>query len=245
MEIYKKDPSRIQSAINQAKVDLGVNFDIDIKGMEFLEGQQAMDYLFDMIFAQQYARMNRKMMGELIIKNAFPGQKVLQIIDTIHNYVSERDLIIRKGAIQSYEGVKSVIPFNMEDGLLIVTGKSNPEWNFSAPHGAGRLMSRTKAKEVLNLDDMVKGMADAGVYSTSLNRHTIDEAKGAYKPAEMIEAAIEPTATIIERVKPILNIKDASNDMSWKEKRANKNKHEERRNKEKDELANKKMKKLK
>lgn len=242
---YKNDQTKIQSEIDRVRKNMGLNFDIDIKGLEFLEGDLAMNYLFDMLFAQQYARMSRKVMGEIIMRNVFKGQTINDFIDSIHNYIDFSDLIIRKGAIKSYTGVRSVIPFNMEDGLLIVEGKSNPEWNFSAPHGAGRLMSRTKAKEVLSLEDMKQGMAAAGVFSSSLSRHTIDEAKGAYKSSEMIELAIEPTATIIERVKPILNIKDDSNDMSWKEKRNQKKSKEERRNKEVNELANKKMKKIK
>ena len=245
MREYKSDQSKIQPAIDQAKKDLGLDFEVDMKGMEYLEGQQAMDYFFDMIFAQQYAKMNRKKIAEIIIKNALNNEPVLETIDTVHNYIDFQDLIIRKGAIQSYSGVKYVIPLNMEDGSLIVEGKSNPEWNYSAPHGAGRLMSRTKAKEVLSLEEMKEGMANVGVYSTSLNKHTIDEAKGAYKSSAMIEAAIEPTATILERVKPILNIKDASNDMSWKEKRNEKRKREDRKNKELNDLANIKMKKIK
>jgi len=245
MSEHRYDQTLIQPAIDKLKKDLGLDFDIDIKGVEFLEGQLAMDYFYDMIFAQQYAKLNRKKMADIIFKNALKGQKMTDIIDSVHNYIDFNDLIIRKGAIPSYTGVRSIIPLNMEDGSLIVEGKSNPDWNFSAPHGAGRLMSRTKAKEVLSLDDMKKGMEEAGVFSTSLNKHTIDEAKGAYKSSEMIEAAIEPTAKIIERVKPILNIKDASNDMSWKEKRKEKKAREERKNKEVDDLAFKKMKKIK
>jgi RNA-splicing ligase RtcB len=241
----KNDQTKIQSEIDRVKKNLGLNFDIDIKGLEFLSGTEAMDYLFDMIFAQQYARVSRKTMGEIIMNNVFKGQTISDKIDSVHNYIDFNDLIIRKGAIQSYTGVRSVIPFNMEDGLLIVEGKSNPEWNFSAPHGAGRLMSRTKAKEVLSLEDMKNGMESAGVYSTSINKHTLDEAKGAYKSSEIIELAIEPTATIIERVKPILNIKDCSNDMSWKERRNEKKKREELRGKEKNDIAYRKMKKIK
>lgn len=242
---HRYNPVLIQTKIDELKKRLGLNFDVDIKGLEFLEGKEAMDYLFDMIFAQQYARMSRKIMGEIIMKNVFKGQTISDHIDSVHNYIDFHDLIIRKGAIQSYVGVRSVIPFNMEDGLLIVEGKSNPEWNYSAPHGAGRLMSRTKAKEVLSLDEMKQGMQTAGVFSTSLNKHTIDEAKGAYKSSELIELAIEPTATIVERVKPILNIKDCSNDMSWKEKRAAKKTRDEHRNKEVNDKAYRKMKKHK
>lgn len=242
---HRYDQSLIQSKIDQLKKDLGLDFGIDIKGMEYLEGESAMNYFFDMILAQQYARFNRKLMGEIILKNAFKTSKKLDEIECIHNYIDFEDLIIRKGAIRSYTGERSVIPFNMEDGLLITEGKSNLEWNYSAPHGAGRLMSRTKAKEVLSLEEMKDGMKNAGVFSSSLNKNTIDESKGAYKSSEMIQEAIQPTATIIEKVKPILNIKDSSSEMSFKEKRRQRKDQEERRNKELNDLAYKKMKKIK
>ena len=219
MSEHRYDHTLIQPAIDKLKQDMGLDFGIDIKGMEYLEDEQAMDYFFDMIFAQQYAKMNRKLIAETIVLNAFKGQDILDTIDSVHNYIDFNDLIIRKGAIPSYTGVRSIIPLNMEDGSMIVEGKSNPEWNFSAPHGAGRLMSRTQAKEVLSLEDMKSGMKAAGVFSTSISKHTLDEAKGAYKSADMIESAIEPTAVIIERIRPILNIKDDSSDLSWKEKR--------------------------
>lgn len=221
---YRYDQSQIQTEINVLKQKLGLNFDVDVKGLEFLEGNLAMDYFFDMIFAQQYARLNRLIIGKIIMNSVFKNQTHSGIIDSVHNYIDFNDLIIRKGAISSYSGTRSIIPFNMEDGLLIVDGKSNPDWNYSAPHGAGRLMSRTKAKEVLSLEEMKTGMKLAGVFSSSLNKNTIDEAKGAYKPAEIIEMAIEPTATIIERVKPIINIKDSSSEMSWKNRKKKNNK---------------------
>jgi len=201
-----KDVKEIEIKIKDLKKSLGMDIEIDIKGMEFLEGDKMFDYLIDMVLAQQYALLNRTTMLKIINKNL--NLKQLDRIETIHNYIDFDDLIIRKGAIKSYEDVLSVIPFNMEDGLLIVKGKSNPEWNYSAPHGAGRLFSRTYAKQVITLEEMKEGMAKQDVYSTSLTKNTIDEAKGAYKDPKMIEEAIKPTAIIIERVKPLINIKD-------------------------------------
>jgi RNA-splicing ligase RtcB len=210
---------QIADEIAKVKKELGIDYDYNISGMEYLEGQNAMNYFFDMILAQQYAKYNRAIMMRIVLNNVFKESTQLDMIESVHNYIDFNDLIIRKGAIRSYVGERSLIPLNMEDGMLIVEGKSNPEWNYSMNHGSGRLMSRSKAKEVLNLDEMKQGMSDAGVYSSSLNKGTLDEAKGAYKPTELIEQAIEPTATILERVKPILNIKDSSDQMSWKERR--------------------------
>ena len=128
-----------------------------------------------------------------------------EAISTVHNYISFMDFIIRKGAISSYEYEHSIIPFNMEDGSLITVGKSNPEWNFSAPHGAGRILSRTKAKEVLNYVDTAESMHSKGVYSTSI---PLDESKGAYKDPGIIEESIQPTAVIVDRIVPFHNMKE-------------------------------------
>jgi RNA-splicing ligase RtcB len=126
-------------------------------------------------------------------------------VETIHNYISFDDHIIRKGAIASYVNQKMVIPFNMRDGLLICEGKSNNEWNNSAPHGAGRVFSRSQAKDVFTLEEYQKTMN--GIFSTSVVESTLDESPMAYKDAAVIEKAIEPTANIILRVKPIYNVK--------------------------------------
>jgi len=117
--------------------------------------------------------------------------------------------MIRKGAISSYEGEEMIIPFNMEDGLLICTGKSNPDWNFSAPHGAGRLFSRSKAKTLFSSEEVMERMHEKGIHTSTV---PADEVKEAYKDPKMIEEAIEPTAEIINRVKPILNLKDGKED---------------------------------
>jgi len=181
---------------------------IDMKGCEWLEGENAHGYLFDMIFAQIYAEENRLHIAQIICDVL--GVKPTDTIETVHNFIDFRDFIIRKGAVRSYTGERFILPFNMRDGILICEGKSNLEWNYSAPHGAGRLMSRGQAKREINLEEFKDQMKD--IYSTSVGTGTLDEAPGAYKPARIIEEAIGPTATIIGRIKPILNMKDSKGD---------------------------------
>ena len=173
------------------------------KGLEYLEGDLLLDYIFDMLFAQAYAHLNRMTMLEIIldILNTEP----VDTVESVHNYIDMDDLIIRKGAIRSYEGERMIIPFNMRDGLLICVGKSNPEWNFSAPHGAGRVMGRREAKRRLSLEVFKKQMK--GIVSSSVCKSTLDEAPDAYKDPLLIEKAIEPTAFVLDRIKPLLNIK--------------------------------------
>lgn len=216
-EIRKtSESSEIASKIKQAKKDLGVDFtDIDIKGMEYLDGQNGVNYLLDMIFVQVYADFNRKRIMENISNTI--GCDVNEEIRCTHNYINFSDLIIRKGSISSYVGEKSIIPFNMADGLLICEGKSNSDWNFSAPHGAGRIMSRGDASRNVDLDKFKFRMK--GIVSTSVGKSTLDEAPQAYKNPKMIEDAIEPTVNILDRVKPILNLKDGGESMTWKERR--------------------------
>lgn len=227
--------SDIPKRIEQLKVKYGLGVD-----KEFLQGDDLIGYLFDMVFAQQYAMWNRETMLS-IIKKAIGIKAFTDVVHSTHNYIDFRDFIIRKGAISSYKGEKMIIPFNMRDGILICEGKSNSDWNYSAPHGAGRIMSRSKAKESVDLNDFKKSMK--GIYSTSVCKSTIDESPFAYKSSEMIENAIEPTATIVERIKPILNIKDKSEGMSWKEKREKK-KLERKRDAERKAMAYRKMKRM-
>jgi RNA-splicing ligase RtcB len=177
---------------------------LDIKEREWLESEDATSYLFDMIFAQAYAEQNRKCIAEIVC-DILKVEPIDQI-ETVHNFIDFRDFIIRKGAIRSYNGERMVIPFNMRDGILICEGKSNPEWNYSAPHGAGRVMSRGQAKKRLDLETFKKQMT--GIYSSSIGRGTLDESPDAYKDFKVIEQAITPTATIIGRIKPIHNMKD-------------------------------------
>lgn len=162
-------------------------------------------YLTDMYFAAAYAHINRLTMAHIITQNILEMSPV-ESIETVHNFIDFSDFIIRKGAVKAHGG-KIIIPFNMEDGLLICRGKSNPEWNYSAPHGAGRIGPRNKTKKKLKHkeDKIRKRMEDKGIYFSKL---PLDETAEAYKDPKIIEQAIEPTAEIIDRVAPVLAMKD-------------------------------------
>lgn len=215
-EIKDKFPGRdIPVEIKKAKKNLGLDFDFNINGMEFLEGQDAINYFMDMIFAQKYADFNRTRMIELVTDKL--NIEILDSIHSIHNFINFEDMIIRKGAISSYVGERMIIPLNMADGMLICEGKSNPDWNKSCCHGAGRIMSRGDASRNITLEDFQFKMK--GIVSTSVCKATLDESPQSYKNSDMIEAAIEPTAKILDRVKPILNLKDKGESMTWKERR--------------------------
>jgi RNA-splicing ligase RtcB len=172
------------------------------EGLAYLEGHAAFGYLTDALFCYEYAHENREVMLNLI--DSLLDLKVQDTIETVHNYIDPIDLVIRKGAVASREGQLFILPFNMEDGILICEGKSNPDWNCSAPHGAGRLFGRSDAKKKLNQAEAEESMYKKGIYISAL---PLDEARGAYKKAEVIEAAIEPTARIVHRIKPLLVLK--------------------------------------
>lgn len=174
--------------------------------LAYLEGQHLEDYLHDMKIAQEYAIWNREAMMEVLLGELGIGKdKIIEKFCTIHNYIDVENRILRKGSISLQKDETAIIPMNMRDGSLIVRGKGNPEWNFSGAHGAGRLMSRSKAKESLSLDDFKKSMAE--IYTTCVSTGTIDESPMAYKPFDEIMRNIEPTADIIERILPIYNFK--------------------------------------
>ncbi|ADL53083.1 RtcB family protein [Clostridium cellulovorans] len=172
----------------------------------FLTGKYREEYLHDMNICQEYATLNREVMAEIIL-NKLLGKslKEFQAFTTIHNYINFKDNIIRKGSISAYEGEKLLIPINMRDGSLICVGKGNEDWNYSAPHGAGRLMSRTKAKEKVDYEEFKKSME--GIYSTTVTEATIDEAPMVYKPMKEIIENIVETVEIIDIIKPIYNFK--------------------------------------
>ena len=136
---------------------------------------------------------------------------------TIHNYIDTDEMILRKGAIAAHAGEKVLIPINMRDGSVIAVGKGNPEWNYSAPHGAGRLMSRLKAKESLDMEDYRNAME--GVYTTFVNENTIDEAPMAYKSLDDIIDVIQESVNVIDIMKPVYNFKASDDDVPWKKKR--------------------------
>lgn len=170
-----------------------------------LTGEDMYNYFIDMIFAQTFASENRKLIVSQITKIA--KIDIVEQIESVHNYIDFEDFVVRKGAIRAYNDEKMIIPFNMADGILICEGKSNEDWNNSAPHGAGRVLSRRQAKENINIDDYEKIMKQNGVFSTSVGYSTLDEAPQAYKNAEIIEKAISPTAEILFKLKPVYNLK--------------------------------------
>lgn len=172
----------------------------------YLSDKYLAEYLHDVEICQNFAKRNRELMAEIILERT--GMTSLEAFHTIHNYIDVDEMILRKGAIAAHSGEKVLIPINMKDGSVLAVGKGNPEWNYSAPHGAGRLMSRTAAKNNLSLDEYKEMMK--GVYSTSINENTLDEAPMAYKRLEDIIDVIKESVDIIEVMKPIYNFK-ASN----------------------------------
>ena len=169
----------------------------------FLYGQYFEDYMHDVEICQRFARRNREKIAEIILDRT--GLTGTDGFHTIHNYIDVEEMILRKGAIAAHTGEKVLIPINMRDGSVLAIGKGNPEWIYSAPHGAGRIMSRTKAKNELNLDEYKKVMA--GVYTTSVNAATLDEAPMAYKSLDGIIDVIRESVDVIEVMKPIYNFK--------------------------------------
>ena len=169
----------------------------------YVSGKYLEEYLYDVEICQNFAKRNRELMAEIILERT--GMTSLEAFHTIHNYIDVDEMILRKGAIAAHNGEKVLIPINMRDGSVLAVGKGNPEWNYSAPHGAGRLMSRTAAKNNLSVDEYKEMMR--GVYSTSINESTLDEAPMAYKRLEDIIDVIKESVDIIEVMKPIYNFK--------------------------------------
>ena len=169
----------------------------------YLSGKYLEDYLFDVVICQRFARRNREKMAEVILERT--GIAGGEAFHTIHNYIDTEEMILRKGAIAAHKGEKVLIPINMRDGSVLAIGKGNPEWNYSAPHGAGRVMSRTKAKNTLSMEEYQESMK--GIYTTSVNENTLDEAPMAYKSLEDIIDVIRESVDVIDVMKPIYNFK--------------------------------------
>jgi len=173
--------------------------------LAYLTGPLFNDYLHDMGVIQRYADLNRKAIVKELEKRV--KLKVVEQFTTIHNYIDLDSMILRKGAISAQKGERMLIPMNMRDGSLICIGKGNEDWNYSAPHGAGRIMSRTAAKGSITLTQYERSMK--GIYSSTVNRSTLDEAPFAYKPMDEIIANIGDTADVVKTVKPLYNFKAA------------------------------------
>lgn len=192
----------IQPAIDRLRAEHEISMP---KDLAYVEGRLFDDYLHDMKLVQQFATLNRKAMMDVILGGM--GLTPVEQFTTIHNYIDTDNMILRKGAVAAYAGQKLLIPINMRDGSLICMGKGNPDWNCSAPHGAGRLMSRKEALHRLSMEQYRREME--GIYTTCVDRTTLDEAPMAYKGMEEIISHIGPTVEIVERITPIYNFKAA------------------------------------
>ena len=191
--------NEIETAINQAKKNT-VNID---PAQAYLEGELFEDYIHDMKLVQHFASLNRKAMIDEIVEGM--DFHVTEQFTTVHNYIDIDSMILRKGAVSAKYDEILLIPINIRDGSLICKGKGNPDWNFSAPHGAGRLISRGKARATLDMDEYQKQMQ--GIYTTSVNTSTLDEAPMAYKSMQDIVDNIEPTVEILKIIVPVYNFK--------------------------------------
>lgn len=173
------------------------------KELSYVTGKIFDDYLHDMELAQEHAWINRETIANQIIHAM--DLHVVDSFQTIHNYIDTKNRILRKGSISAQSGEKVLIPLNMRDGSLVCIGKGNPDWNYSAPHGAGRILSRSKAKDVVSMDDFKDSMS--GIYSTSVMESTIDESPFVYKPMDEIMDNIKDTVEIVQRIVPVYNFK--------------------------------------
>lgn len=171
--------------------------------LAYLEGTEFKEYLHDISIVQKYADLNRHAMARVILSRMGWGMK--DEFSTIHNYIDIESMVLRKGSVSAKKGEQLLIPMNMRDGSLICTGKGNDDWNQSAPHGAGRLMSRHRAKDTLSMERYAAAMK--GIFTTSVSRATLDEAPDAYKPMDEILDSIRDTVTIDKTLKPIYNFK--------------------------------------
>lgn len=203
--------SEIQTALKQLKWDKKRKEASVPEDICWLYGEYLDDYLHDVEICQAFARRSREKMAEILLERT--GLTAAEAFHTVHNYIDTDERILRKGAIAAHEGEKVLIPINMRDGAVLAVGRGNPEWNFSAPHGAGRVMSRTKAKETLSMEAYAAAMA--GIYTTSVNEATLDEAPMAYKSLDDIIGVIAESVDILEVIKPVYNFK-ASDEVPWK-----------------------------
>ncbi len=196
----KKEIQKALKALHFEMTESGYDIPDDLC---YLTGRYLDDYLHDVEICQRFARRNREKMAEILLERT--GMTGFDAFHTIHNYIDTDEMILRKGAIAAHAGEKVLIPINMRDGSVLAVGKGNPEWNYSAPHGAGRIMSRTNAKNSLSLDEYIQEMK--GVYTTSVNAATLDEAPMAYKSLDDIIDVIRDSVDIIEIMRPIYNFK--------------------------------------
>lgn len=202
-DALQQDKMLIEEYIAKHKIEKPTKQDL---ALAYLTGDKLDDYLKDVAIVQEYATINRSDIAAGIIE-ALGIDGEVQAFESVHNYVDVKNGILRKGAISAQDGEPVIIPLNMRDGSILAIGKGNPEWNYSAPHGAGRIMSRKKAQQSLSLEDFERTMSEAGVFTTSVSKQTLDEAPFVYKNPNDILDVVGDTLEIIEVIKPIYNLK--------------------------------------
>lgn len=207
--------SEIQSALKALKDSYETQSLLIPEDLCWLYGSFLDDYLHDVEICQIFARRNRERMAEIFLDQT--GMTNLEAFHTIHNYIDTQEMILRKGAIAAHSAEKVLIPINMRDGSILALGKGNAEWNYSAPHGAGRIMSRAQARASLDLKDYEASMQ--GIYTTSVNKKTIDEAPMAYKSLEDILDVIRESVEVIDIMKPVYNFKASDEQPTWKKQK--------------------------
>ena len=215
---YKAEGRRteIQSALKALEKEYTDRLPTVPADICWLYGSFLEDYLHDVEICQRFARRNREKMAEILLERT--GMTAVEAFHTVHNYIDTEEMILRKGAIAAHAGEKVLIPINMRDGSVIAIGRGNPEWNYSAPHGAGRLMSRAKAKETLDMEAYKAAME--GIYTTSVNADTIDEAPMAYKSIDDIIDVIRDSVDIVDIMKPVFNFKASEEEKPWDKKKS-------------------------
>lgn len=209
--------SEIQTALKELEKEYTAKEPDVPEDLCWLYGSFLEDYLHDVEICQRFARRSRERIAEIILERT--GMTAVEAFHTIHNYIDTDEMILRKGAIAAHAGEKILIPINMRDGSVIAVGKGNPEWNYSAPHGAGRVMSRAMAKRSVNLEEYKASME--GIYTTSVNENTLDEAPMVYKSLEDIIDVIHESVDVLDVIKPVYNFKAADDDLPWKKRKDN------------------------
>lgn len=185
------------------------------KDICWLYGPYLDDYLHDLEICQRFAQRNREVMAEILLERT--DLTACEAFHTVHNYIDTDEMILRKGAIAAHKGEKVLIPINMRDGSIIAMGRGNPEWNYSAPHGAGRVMSRTEARKSIDMKAYKEAMA--GIYTSCVNVSTLDEAPMAYKALEDIIDVVRDSVDILDILKPVYNFKASEDAAPWKKRR--------------------------
>ena len=206
--------SEIQNALKELEKEYTAKTPDVPEDLCWLYGTFLEDYLHDVEICHRFARRSRERMAEVILERT--GMAAAEAFHTIHNYIDTDEMILRKGAIAAHEGEKVLIPINMRDGSIIAIGKGNPEWNYSAPHGAGRVISRSMAKRSVSIEEYKASME--GIYTTSVNDSTLDEAPMVYKSLEDIIDVVRESVDIVDVIKPVFNFKAAEDDVPWKKK---------------------------